>query len=165
MRDTKETFSMYNRYIPSKYQNGKMRSIMLTLCMRWAKENSLKEILNDKRYDGDEGADNIDETIELLENTISFGIPLLLNPIFDMKNPESIVLACMQTGAFNIITRTMIEMGIARETSIFLSQSILSNIDLGNKGKDEIETLIRTMIKENYGKLPYWIKVQIEFLI
>ncbi|MCB6415130.1 DEAD/DEAH box helicase [Faecalimonas umbilicata] len=165
LRDTKETFSMYNRYIPSKYQNGKMRSIMLTLCMRWAKENSLKEILNDKRYDGDEGADNIDETIELLENTISFGIPLLLNPIFDMKNPESIVLACMQTGAFNIITRTMIEMGIARETSIFLSQSILSNIDLGNKGKDEIETLIRTMIKENYGKLPYWIKVQIEFLI
>lgn len=29
LRDTEETFNMYNRYVPSKYQNGKMRSIML----------------------------------------------------------------------------------------------------------------------------------------
>ncbi len=165
LRDTEETFIMYNRYVPSKYQNGKMRSIMLALCMKWAKEKSLKEILNDKRYAGEEGSDNIDETIELLENTISFGIPLLLKPVFDMKNPSSTVLACMQTGAFNVITRTMIEMGIARETAIYLFQNIILNVDLDNKGKDEIEMLIRATIKENYEKLPYWIKVQVEFLI
>lgn len=165
LRDTEETFNMYNRYVPSKYQNGKMRSILLTLCMKWSKENALKDILNDKRYEGEEGCDNIDETIELLENTISFGIPLLLKPVFDIKNPDSSVLACMQTGAFNVTTRTMIEMGIARETAIYLFQNILLNVDISRTGKDELETLIRTAIKENYDKLPYWIKVQVEFLI
>ena len=71
----------------------------------------------------------------------------------------------MQTGAFNIATRTMIEMGIARETAIYLFQNILLNVDISRTGKDELETLIRTAIKENYDKLPYWIKVQVEFLI
>lgn len=165
LRDTEETFNMYNRYIPSKYQNGKMRSIMLTLCMKWSKEKSLREILDDKRYDGNDGADNIDETIELLENTVSFGLPLLLKPVFDMKNPESTVLPCMQTGAYNIATRSMIEMGIARETSLYLFQNILLDVDLSNQEKDEIETVIRATIKENYEKLPYWIKVQVEYLI
>lgn len=116
-------------------------------------------------FEGEEGTDNIDETIELLENTISFGIPLLLKPIFDIKNPDSIVLACMQTGAFNTITRTMIEMGIARETAIYLFQNILINVDISSTGKDELEMLIRTTIKENCDKLPYWIKVQVKFLI
>ena len=49
----------------------------------------IKRYLNDSRYEGDDGADNIDETIELLQNTISFSVPLLLKPIFDIKNPES----------------------------------------------------------------------------
>ena len=82
-----------------------------------------------------------------------------------MKNPASSVLACMQTGAFNVATRTMIEMGIARETAIYLFRNILLNLDLGNKEKDEIELLIRSTLKVNYEKLPYWIKVQVEFLI
>lgn len=125
----------------------------------------MKNILNDKRYEGKEGCDNIDEIIELLENAISFGIPLLLKPVFDIKNPDSSVLACMQTGAFNVATRTMIEMGIARETAIYLFQNILFNVDLSNKEKDEIEMVIRTIIREKYEKLPYWIKVQVEFLI
>lgn len=165
LRDTEETWNMYDRHVPSKYQNGRMRSMMLTLCMRWSKEEPLKVILDNERFEGEEGTDNIDETIELLENTISFGIPLLLKPIFDMKNPDSIVLACMQTGAFNTITRTMIEMGIARETAIYLFQNILINVDINSTGKDELEMLIRTTIKENCDKLPYWIKVQVKFLI
>lgn len=165
LRDTEETWNMYDRHVPSKYQNGRMRSMMLTLCMRWSKEEPLKAILDNERFEGEEGTDNIDETIELFENTISFGIPLLLKPIFDMKNPDSTVLACMKTGAFNTITRTMIEMGIARETAIYLFQNILLNVDISGTGKDELEMLIRTTIKENCDKLPYWIKVQVEYLI
>lgn len=93
--------------------------------MKWSLEKSLREILSDKRYEGDSGADNIDETIELLQNAVSFSIPLLLKPIFDIKNPESCFLICMQAGAFNIPSRYMIEMGIARETAIYLYNEFL----------------------------------------
>ena len=66
-----------------------MRSIMSELSLQWANGKALCEILNNSRYDGDEGADNIDNTIELLQNTISFNLPLLLKPLYDMKRPES----------------------------------------------------------------------------
>lgn len=52
-------------------------------------ENS--RYLKDGRYDGEEGMDNIDDTIELLQNTISFSMPLLLKPIYDMKKADKVV--------------------------------------------------------------------------
>lgn len=165
LRDINETSSMYRKHIPEKYQSGKMRGIMVSLCMKWIQEKNLKDILSDKRYEGENGADNIDETIELLQNTISFNIPLLLKPIFDIKNPDSSFLTCMQSGAFNIVNRVMIEMGIARETALYLYSQFFHSKNYLNRNKIEIEDVIRHSIKENYINMPYWIQVQLDFLI
>jgi len=164
LRDAEETASMYNKHIPQKYQSKQMQGIMTGLCMSWFQEKKLKDILNDSRYEGDDGADNIDETIELLQNTISFSVPLLLKPIFDIKNPESYFLSYMQLGAFNIANRLMIEMGIARETALYFYDNFFQKVNYNNLNKIDIEESIRQIITKNYSAISCWVQVQLDFL-
>ena len=110
LRDKEETAFMYNKYIPSLYQNGKSRSIMVSLGLQWANGIKLYDIFNNDRYKRDSGAEKIDETIELLQQTISFNLPLLLKPIYDIKNPDSCFLVSMQLVAKNKKKIAMIEM-------------------------------------------------------
>lgn len=165
LRDTNETADMYNKYIPSLYRNGKMRSIMVGLSLQWANGEKLRDILNDSRYDGEEGMDNIDNTIELLQNTISFSVPLLLKPIYDINAPNSCFLTCLQSGAFDNTTRCMIEMGIPRETALYLLDEVFEGKKFDKEEKIELEIEIRKTIKENYRLLPYWIRIQLDFLV
>lgn len=165
LRDTNETVYMYNKYIPSLYRNGKMRSIMAGLSLQWANGEKLHDILNDSRYDGEEGMNNIDNTIELLQNTISFSVPLLLKPIYDINAPNSCFLTCLQSGAFDSITRCMIEMGIPRETALYLYDEVFKGKECDVEGKIELEMEIRKIIKENYKSLPYWMRIQLDFLV
>ena len=109
-------------------------------------------------------ADKIEDVIEVLQNTISYRVPLLLKPIFDIKNPESVFLPCMQSGAYNKVTKLLIEIGVPRECAIYLNNGLFSSYVSGNKTDAEIECDIRRMLKENIGSLPYWIGVQLEFL-
>lgn len=163
LRDKEETAFMYKKYIPSLYQNGQSRSIMVSLGLYWANGKKLYDIFNNDRYKGDSGAEKIDETIELLQQTISFNLPLLLKPIYDIKNPNSCFLVCMQLGAINNITRAMIEMGIPRETSLYLFEKIFLNFK-GNEKSELSEENIREIIKQHYDNLPYWIQVQLNFI-
>ena len=72
----------------------------------------------------------------------------------------------MQLGAFDQLTRCMIEMGIPRETALFLFKKIFAGNDLKDiKNGLEIEKIVRNRIKESYYELPYWIRVQVDFLI
>lgn len=165
LRDTSETENMYNKYIPPLYRNGKMRSIMVGLSLQWANGKKLHEILNASRYDGEEGMNNIDDTIELLQNTISFSIPLLLKPIYDIKVPNNCFLTCLQAGAFDSTTRCMIEMGIPRETALYLLDDIFEGKECNQKEKIELEMEIRNTIKEKLELIPYWMRVQLDFLV
>lgn len=165
LRDTVATADMYNKYIPPKYQNGQMRSIMVGLSLQWSKGDKLCDILKESRYDGDEGMDNIDDTIELLQNVISFNLPLLLKPIYDIKNPQSSFLTCMQAGAFSNIVRGMIEMGIPRETALYLYKELFGEKECKEENRLELEQIIRTKIQHEYKILPYWVQVQLDFLV
>lgn len=165
LRDTEATTDMYNKYIPPKYQNGQMRSIMVGLSLQWSKGEKLCDILKDSRYDGEEGMDNIDDTIELLQNVISFNLPLLLKPIYDIKNPQSSFLTCMQAGAFSNTVRGMIEMGIPRETALYLYKELFGEKECKEESRLELEQIIRTKIQQQHKKLPYWIQVQLDFLV
>lgn len=162
LRDTSETAIMYEKSIPSKYRNGKNRTLMVNKSIEWSSGKKLKEMLNEKYYDDNQ---KIEETIQLLQNTISFDLPNLLKPIYDMKLPESNLLVCMQLGALESITRIMIEMGIPRETSIFLKDTIFKNNMCEVEKYDDLEIMIRKVLKEKYLELPYWIQVQLVFLI
>lgn len=164
LRDTEETSVMYNKYIPTSYQSGKKRSIMTGLSIQWAQGVPLSEILSSDRYNGEEGADNIEDTIELLQNTVSYNLPLLLKPIFDIVDEDNSFLSCMQVGACDVITKSMIELGIARETAIFLTMQIIRSTVSFPKD-DSLEEFIRDQIKSMYSTLPYWTRVQLDFLI
>lgn len=160
MRETSETSAMYERHIPKEFRRGSKRSMLIDLCMKWSKEITLYEILSDKKYEGENGADEIENTIYALQNVVSFHVPLLLKPIFDIKNPESLFLTCMQAGAVHPITRKMIELGIPRETAIYLYQKMYSD----KKENDIEEKDIRKKLLEKFNEFPYWIKVQLDFL-
>ena len=161
MRDMPGTAAMYEKHIPREYRKGSNRRNLVDLCMKWSSEKTLHEILSDEKYNKENGADEIENTIFALQSVVSFHVPLLLKPIFDIKNPESIVLTCMQSGALHPVTRKMIELGIARETAIYLYEKIFSN----DKKSDVQEQEIRKRIAYKYSEFPYWIKCQLDFLI
>ena len=80
-----------------------------------------------------------------------------------VQNPESSFLVCMQLGAINNIARSMIEMGIPRETSLYLFEKIF--LDFKENEKSELsEENIREIIKQHYDNLPFWIQVQLNFI-
>ncbi len=165
LRDNPSTNSMYIRYIPEVHRNGSGRSALCSACMDWSCEKPLSEILSGDRYAGDDATENIDKMINLLQQYVSFNVPLLLKPVFDIFKPESVFLLCMQTGAYKPFTRRMIEIGIPRETAIFLNSHLFSKLKIDLQNPAEIENEIRNVIFRNYGNLPYWIKVQLDFMI
>lgn len=67
----------------------------------------------------------------------------------------------MQSGAYNDISKTLIEMGVPRECAIYLSKTLFNNIKLE---KDNFKENIRNILKNKIASLPYWIQVQLDFL-
>lgn len=117
----------------------------------WMKEKTLSEIFSDKFYDSSE---KIDDAISFVQNKISYGLPLLLKPLYDIKEPDSMFTRFIELGAYKPITRKLIELSIPRETAIFLSNNFeFSNTDK----KQELIHQLRT-IRNN---LSYWHKVQL----
>lgn len=76
---------MYNRYIKEKFRNGTYRRFLVNLCYQWAKEIPLTEILTKELKYFKNQEDTIEEIIEILQNSASYSVPLLLKPIFDIK--------------------------------------------------------------------------------
>lgn len=123
------------------------------------------EILQEDKYSGDNGAEEIENTIQILQNIVSFNIPLLLKPLFDIKNPESIFLTCMQAGCIQEETRIMTELGIPRETALYLYEKYFKKNAKINRSDEELEKDIRTRLSECYEELPIWVKCQLDFLV
>ena len=164
LRDTPETNDMYKKYIPNMLQKGSGRGFLCKLCMLWAKETSLFDILAKGKYTNDKIADEIEDTIEILQNTVSYKVPLLLKPIFDIKNSESVFLTCMQSGACNAVSRILIEIGVPRECALYLYQNLFSEYNCEEKTDVEIEDEIRMILLSSREQLPYWINEQLSFL-
>lgn len=164
LRDTDETRIMYDKHIPAKLQVGKARSFLRDLCMAWAKETPLITILSSSSSESETIADEIENRIEILQNIVSYKVPLLLKPIFDIKNPESAFLSCMQSGAVNKVTKRLIEMGVPRECSIYLFNHIFKDLNLVSKADDDLDCEIRTVLQQGRKELPYWIDVQLDIL-
>lgn len=165
MRDTKETASMYERYVPNELQEGASRSYLVSLCMKWAQELSLHDILDEPKYSEENGENEIEKTIQILQNVVSFNIPLLLKPIFDIKNPESVFLTCMQSGAMNSVTKKLIELGVPRETALYIYNGLLKERKIDAYDELKLEESIRELLFEQYHNMPQWIQCQLDFLI
>ena len=59
----------------------------------------------------------------------------------------------------------MIEIGIPRETAIYLNRELFTNVRMDKIEEEKRDDIIMNIIKENINSLPYWIKVQLEFMI
>lgn len=165
LRDNPSTSDMYKRYIPAQYRKGPSRGIMCSLSIKWACEASLSELLKLTESSDGEKQDQIENTIHLLQDTISFSLPLLLKPLVEMKNPSSILISCLQAGACSPYTRKMIEIGIPRELAISLNCRLFDETDEAWKNDAQFEEEIRKVIKQNANSFSYWEKVQLEFML
>lgn len=161
-RDDEELNYLFNRYIDDKYSKGTMLSILCDKTIAWAKGKKLQEILDNEF--SNKNSDNIEAQIEMLENDISYNIPILLKPLYDIREPESVFLTNIEMGAFKPILKKMIEMDIPRETAIFLYDNYIESLKLDETDPNIIQTL-KSTLNEIKGKLPLWIKVQLEFIL
>ena len=156
LRKYKTDFSYYyDKYLPGLNDNRiKSTSIMTK---DWIKEKKLRDILGTSYYSKSE---RIDVTIGLLQKEISFGLPMLLKPIYDIKAPDSMFLRFIELGAYKPITRKMIEMNIPRETAIFLTDNFFINY------KNDIDTTtIISRLRQIKTQLDYWQQIQIENIL
>ena len=160
LRDNEITAPVYEKYIPERYRAGRNRSWLINLSFQWANSVKLKDILDDKQYGDEDGADKIEETIEVLQNIVSYNLPLLLKPLFDMRRTENTVLSSLKSGTMNQIINEMIEMGIPRETALYLKDKFFND----DEKTDISSESIKAILYENMPKLSKWIQVQLRFL-
>jgi len=121
------------------------------LTENWLKEKSLAEIFSDGFYDSSE---KIDDTINFVQNKISYGLPLLLKPLYDIKELEGMFTRFIELGAYKPLTRKLIELSIPRETAIFLSNNFEFS-DINDKQK------LINQLREIRKNLSYWYRVQL----
>jgi hypothetical protein len=142
----------YNRYFGVKDIPNK--DVLLQKCIlaeNWLKEKTIAETFSAPFYDS---SDKIDDTISFLQNKISYGLPLLLKPLYDIKEPDGMFTRFIEIGAYKPLTRRLIELNIPRETAIFLSNNFEFE-DINNR--DSLINQIR-LIRD---RLSYWHKVQL----
>jgi hypothetical protein len=126
----------------------------------WLKEKSLKRILNSAYFND---SDKVEQRISLLQNTISYGLPMLLKPIYDILNPDNMFLRFIEIGAYMPVTRKMIELNIPRETAIYINDNHFSNLQQSEN--EELENTIISKLIQIKDELGYWYRVQLEGII
>lgn len=124
----------------------------------WMKEKPLKEILSGDYFNDPE---NIEKRISLLQNSISYGLPMLLKPIYDILVPENMFLRFIEIGAYRPVTRKMIELNIPRETAIDLNNKYFGSLKI----LDNVEDSIIERLREVKSDIDYWRRIQIEGIV
>lgn len=149
----------FKRYFGKTSLNESFIKSACISAKEWMKETSLKDILNKQYFDTPE---KIEERINLIQNKISFGLPMLLKPLYDIQVPDSMFLTFIETGAYKPIARRMIELNIPRDTAIFLSREYFNDV---GQHEDDLEKVIITKLNEISNEIDYWRKIQIESLL
>lgn len=164
LRDNESTNEMYNRYVPLQYRKGQNRGLLCSICIKWSSETPLSEILSSKYFTGENSPDRIEHTIKLLQETVSFSIPLLIKPVIELSNEKSSIITCLQSGAYKPHTRKMIEIGVPRELAIHLNSVLFSREPNNDVSSYDFELLVREKLQNAIPTLPYWEQVQLDFL-
>jgi len=149
----KEDFPIYTKkYFP--VVEIPKKDMLLQKCIlaeNWLKGKPLSEIFSNDFYDSSK---QIDDAISFIQNKISYGLPLLLKPLYDIKSPEGMFTRFIELGAYKPITRKLIELSIPRETAIYLGDKYeFTNID----NKQELIMQLRAKRDE----LSYWYQIQL----
>lgn len=160
LRDDARYSSFFSSRIPKMYHESKMLQMYCDYAIKWAKGLPLKILLDSPYHNNN--PENIEKTITLLQNSISFDLPVLLHPIYDIKTTDAVFLTFIEAGAYLPITRKLIEIGTPRETALYLTKEFLLDFDCSS---EQLYERIRAELKRVVGDIPYWMQVQIAFLL
>lgn len=152
----KENFPIYyDRYFSVQEIVG--RDMILSKCYlidKWIKEKPLIDFFTHSYYSD---PDNIETDISFIQNKVSYGLPLMIKPLYDIKLPDSLFTRFIEMGAYTPITRKLIDFNIPRETAIYLKKNYkIENI--------EDRKLMIQQIRQLREELPYWYKIQLELI-
>lgn len=148
-------FKKFLKYYDQTFDERKAYHIS-KLAYDWIHEKTLHSLFKDDYYTDSE---KIGNTISELNNTISYGLPRLLKPFYDILLPESNLLSFFETGIYHKTTKKIFELNIPRETAIYLKDKYFSE-SKDYTDKDIISKLYSIKDNENY-----WITVQFEHLL
>jgi len=164
-RDEKAAEKLFNvlKFMKYRFYNYCMRyydvpddKLLWVHCINavcWAREIPLKDILA-TAYHSD--ADRIDGTIKLILKQLSYDMPALLKPLYEIKTGNSSFLRAIECGAYRPVTRFLIENNVPRDTAISLTDRFFSNI------KNDIDPFkLKQVLMENRDYIPYWERVQL----
>jgi hypothetical protein len=139
------------------HEVGRNVPIMFSIgAIDWAGEKPLRELL-DTDYARSNG-DNTETAISTFQNTISYGLPSLLSPLYSMYSPKSILLGAIERGAYQPGAIAQINNNIPRETAIaVIKRAKKEGLTLTNMS-DVLVYLRRT-------KVPYWSAIQYRHIV
>lgn len=161
VQSLKTDFNIYYRRYFNMPENNKF-DLLMSACInaeQWLRQKPLSKILNTQYHDD---SDKIEKTIGLLQNRISYGLPLLLKPLYAMNLPDNPFLRCIESGAYHPVARRLIEYCVPRETAIYLSSKYLSGLDIYSSNFD---SKMLDLLRFHYKSLNYWTRAQLEALV
>jgi hypothetical protein len=138
------------------------KNMLFSCCIsakEWMKEKPLNTILDTPYFDTPE---KVDERISLLQNKISYGLPMLLKPLYDLKAPNNMFLRFIEIGAYKPVTRKMIEFNIPREIAIYLCENYFDDFD---DNQEDIEDKILAKLRDIINSVGYWYRIQFESIV
>lgn len=163
----------YQRYmgdIDPETEHGERK--IWSLCIyaeQYGRGRMLKDVINPFNFPI-ETSEDIDDRIEDIHRKIVFDIPKLLKPIFNINDlineaKTSQILSFIEVGAVDTKLRTLIELGIPRETAIAMLQRD-NSVNFLNSENKVIEELIGRFIHQakNDPNFSVWHKLLIEDL-
>jgi hypothetical protein len=140
-----------------KTHDADRMALMLAIsAIAWASEKPLRQLL-DTEY-ARSNSDNTEKAISTFQNTVSYGLPALLSPVYALFAPKSILLPAVERGAYQLGAVAQINNNIPRETAIaVMSRAKKDGTNLTNMA-EVIAYLKRT-------KIPYWSAIQYRHVV
>lgn len=125
---------------------------------QWIKGQPLAKMLDNSFINSK--PDEIDSAISMIEGKVAYSLPNLLAPVYGAKGVDTVILTCMEAGSFNPFTRKLMDLGIARETALKISEEPRKQLITPS---DTYQDLVK-FVKLVAPSLEKWDRIQIPFL-
>lgn len=136
---------------------GKLQALTM-YASQWIKGQPLAKMLDNSFINSK--PDEIDSAISMIEGKVAYSLPNLLAPVYGAKGVDTVILTCMEAGSFNPFTRKLMDLGIARETALKISEEPRKQLITPS---DTYQDLVK-FVKLVAPSLEKWDRIQIPFL-
>lgn len=162
-------FEKYFGIQPTEGPSGRKARSMCIFAESWGKGKPLRDVINPPNWQISESED-IDSRIQDLHTKVMYGIPKLLRPVFQINDlinegKSSHLLSFIEVGSSEPKLRTLIEIGIPRESAIEFLKEVSTINYLDEDGRVNESQLTKFIISVKQSKnISRWHKMLIEDL-